>query len=184
MYIVGIAGPVGAGKTTIAKQIKEFFGNVSIISMDNYFKPFDYLSIEQRKKINFDNPNTYNEDLLLEHINQLKNNIEIRMPIYSFENYTGTQDFEIVKPNRVLIIEGYACLFLKRLRQVLDYSIFVDVDEVTQVKRLIDRDIASRGRNLNTILNHFLKKVQVSNKKYCIPQKKYANMIIDGTRLI
>lgn len=182
MYIIGIAGPVGSGKTTIAKQIEKIFGNVSIISMDNYFKPFHQLSLDERKKINFDNPKTYDEDLLIQHIKQLKNNETINMPIYSFEDFTRSNDSQIIVPNRVLIIEGYACLYLKKVRDMLDFSIFMDIDEITQIKRIIDRDIKSRGRTLDSVLKQFLNNVMVSNKKYCIPQKEFANIIIDVKR--
>ena len=181
MYIIGITGPVGSGKTTIAKQIETIFGDVSILSMDNYFKAYSNLSLEDRKKINFDDPKTYDIDLLLSDIDKLKRNETIHMPIYSFEKYERTQETQEVLPRRVLVIEGFACLHNKRLRDLLDYSIFVNIDEITQIKRLIDRNIKDRCRSLNDVLMQYVKNIQKSNNKFCMPQMKYADLVIDGS---
>ena len=180
MFIIGITGSVGSGKSTLANKIQSIFGDVSIIQMDNYFMPYDNLTLEERKKINFDNPKTYDIKLLLQHINLLKQNKSIEMPIYSHKDYERLSETKTITAKRVLIIEGFACLYFKKLRDLLDFSLFVDIDEVTQIKRLIDRDVTDKQRNLNTVLNQFLKTIQVSNNKYCEPQKKYASMIVNG----
>lgn len=184
MITIGICGGVASGKTTLAKKICSLIRNSSVISLDNYFYSFSELSLEERKKINFDNPNVYDYNLIIQHIKLLQNNKTIRMPIYSFSNYTRTNETIEIRPSSVLIVEGYASFYDAQLRNLFDYTIFIDIDEQRQLERLIKRDVLERARSEKDVIDHFYKKIKESNIKFVLPQKEYAKMIINAEDLI
>ncbi len=180
MYVIGISGGVASGKTTLAKQISSMFDNVTVLSLDNYFYPYSELSLEERKKIDFDNPQVYDYDLIVKHINMLSNNQEVELPTYSFADYTRGEETIKLQPPKVLIVEGYAVLHNEKLRKLLNYSVFVDVDEKTQLNRMLKRDVLERARTESEILNHFNTTIKSSNQNYIQPQKQYANLVVMG----
>ena len=178
MYVIGISGGVASGKTTLANKISSIFDNVAVLSLDSYFYPFTNLSLEQRKNIDFDNPQVYDYDLIIKHIKMLAANQEIHVPNYSFSEYTRTDETILIKPPKVLLVEGYAVLYNEQLRNLMDFSLFIDIDETTQLKRLLRRDKEERQRSENEILFHFNNTIRKSNKNFIYPQKKYANLVI------
>lgn len=178
MFVVGICGGVASGKTTLSKRLSSLITNANVLSLDNYFYPFSELDLEERKQIDFDNPNVYDYDLIVRHIKLLKSDRCIEMPIYSFKDYTRSNETKKIKPSKVLIVEGYTALYNESLRQLYDYMIFVDVDEKTQLDRLIKRDIKERARDKQSVIEHFYKKIKASNINYVLPQKKFADLIV------
>lgn len=183
MIVIGVSGKVASGKTTFANKIKDIFKDGTIIPMDNYFKDYKELSLEERKKINYDEPFVYDNELLLNHITKLKQNEPINMPIYSFEKYERTDETKTVNPAEILVVEGFACLYFKEIVECLDCGVFIDIDEETQLNRLIERDVKERGRTLSEIKEHFKSHIQDSNKKYFDKQKEIANIVLNGKDL-
>lgn len=178
MFTIGICGGVASGKTTLAKKICSLIRSSNLISMDNYFYSFSELSLKERKKINFDNPNVYDYRLIIQHVKKLQNHECIRMPIYSFSNYTRTNKTIKIKPSNILIVEGYASLYDEQLRNLFDYTIFIDIDEQKQLERLIKRDVKERSRSKKDVIAHFYKKIKESNINFVLPQREYAKMVI------
>ena len=139
-FIIGIAGGTGSGKTTVAQKIYDSLNgiNVIIIQQDAYYIDLGHLVLEERKKINFDHPSSIDNELLVEHLNQLISGKEIEIPIYSFTNYTRMKETTRVTPQDIIILEGILVLEEKKVRDLLDVKIYVDTDEDERfIRRLI-----------------------------------------------
>ncbi len=180
MLVIGIAGGTGSGKTTVAKKIVEKFskGEVAILSQDSYYYDSSELSMEERKKKNFDHPNSIEFNLLIEHIKQLKAGKSIKEPIYSFITCTRSDDFLLVEPKKVLIVEGLLSLSNTELRKLMDIKVFVDCASDVRLSRVIQRDIEERGRDVKQVLTRYEKTVRPSHIQFIEPTKKFADIII------
>jgi len=177
--IIGIAGGSGSGKTTITTKIKETFGNkVSLILQDNYYKNYGSLDLDERAKINFDHPNSFDYDLFVEHIELFKNNLPFEMPIYDFKNHLRTLETVMIKPNPIMIVEGILIFENKILRELMDIKIFVDTDADIRILRRIQRDIKERNRSLDSIINQYLETVRPMHIEFVEPSKRYADIIV------
>lgn len=177
--IIGIAGGSGSGKTTITSKIKETFGNqVSLLMQDNYYKDFISLSIEERSKINFDHPHSFDIKLLIEHIEAFKNNIPIEMPVYDFKNHCRTTQTITIQPNTIMIIEGILIFENKLLRDLMDIKIYVDTDPDIRILRRIQRDMIERGRTLDSIINQYITTVRPMHIEFVEPSKRFADIIV------
>ncbi|HPM03383.1 MAG: uridine kinase [Candidatus Cloacimonetes bacterium] len=177
--IIGIAGGSGSGKTTITKEINNTFENkVSILMQDNYYKNFDKLSMEERAKINFDHPNSFDINLFIEHIESLKNKIPIEMPIYDFKNHLRSHESIMIQPTSIIIIEGILIFDNKKLRELMDIKIFVDTDADIRILRRIQRDIKERGRSLDSIIDQYLETVRPMHIEFVEPSKRHADIIV------
>lgn len=180
MLIIGIAGGSGSGKTTVVKKIIENLptDSVSLISQDAYYKDNGKLSLEEKKKINFDHPDSIEWSLLINHLDQLKDNKSIPMPIYSYVTCARSIQHIEVLPLKVLIIEGILILTNQLLRERLDIKIFVDADADDRLMRIIWRDIEERGRNFKQVLEHYQTFVKPMHELFIEPTKKFADIII------
>jgi uridine kinase len=177
--IIGIAGGSGSGKTTITSKIKETFGNqVSLLMQDNYYKDFVSLGIEERSKINFDHPHSFDIKLLIEHIEAFKNNIPIEMPVYDFKNHCRTTQTITILPNTIMIIEGILVFENKLLRDLMDIKIYVDTDPDIRILRRIQRDMIERGRTLDSIINQYITTVRPMHIEFVEPSKRFADIIV------
>jgi uridine kinase len=177
--IIGIAGGSGSGKTTITDEINRVFANkVSILMQDNYYKNFHKLSFEERSKINYDHPNSFDSEVFIEHIETLKNKIPIEMPVYDFKNHIRSADTILVQPTDIIIIEGILIFDNMKLRKLMDIKIFVDTDADIRILRRIQRDMKDRGRDLDSVINQYLETVRPMHNEFVEPSKRFADIII------
>ena len=180
MLVIGIAGGTGSGKTTVVKKISEKFCDqeVAILSHDSYYHDNSHLSLEERRKKNFDHPDAIEFSLMIEHVKKLKNGLAIEEPVYSFISCTRQAETKTVKPRQVLIIEGILCLSNKTLRDLMDIKVYVDCDSDVRLSRVIERDIQERGRNIEQVLKRYKETVRPSHIQFIEPTKRYADIIV------
>ena len=177
--IIGIAGGTGSGKSTLADNIrKEFANNITMLSHDYYYKSHSELSFEERKKLNYDHPDAFETDLLIEHLKKLKNGETIRRPSYSFVEHLREKETYEVIPRKVIIVEGILLFENKTLRDMMDIKIFVDADaDIRFIRRLL-RDVKDRGRTLDSVVEQYTTTVKPMHEQFVEPSKKYADIIV------
>lgn len=180
MLIIGIAGGSGSGKTTVVNKIIEALpqNSVALIPQDAYYYDNGHLSQEEKLQINFDHPNSIEFELLVEHLNALKQGKTIQLPIYSYVTCARSGETIPVAPKRVVIVEGILILGNARLRKLLDIKMFVATDSDNRLMRIIRRDVQERGRNYNDALTHYEKFVKPMHIQFIEPTKLYADLII------
>ncbi|WP_066507666.1 uridine kinase [Abyssisolibacter fermentans] len=178
--LIGITGGTGSGKSTVAKSIFKSLPkkNILIIEQDSYYKEQSDLSLEERKKTNYDHPFAFDNDLLIKHLKDLLNGKIIQKPIYDFAIHNRKKETITVEPRDIIILEGILILENKDLRDLLDIKIFVDTDSDVRIIRRIIRDINQRGRNLNSVIDQYLTTVRPAHMQFIEPSKKYADIII------
>lgn len=177
--IIGIAGGTGSGKSTLAENIeKEFKHNITMLSHDYYYKSNSNLPFEERKKLNYDHPDAFETDLLIDHLTKLKNGETIKRPSYSFVNHLREQETYEVVPKKVIIVEGILLFENKTLRDMMDIKIFVDADaDIRFIRRLL-RDVKERGRTLDSVVEQYCTTVKPMHEQFVEPSKKYADIIV------
>jgi len=180
MLIIGISGGSGSGKTTVVNKIIESLPkkSVAVISQDAYYRDSGHLSMDDRKKINFDHPSSIEFSLLVDHIDQLRKGNTIGMPIYSYLTCTRAEETIPVDPKKVIIVEGILILTNPRLRKRLDIKAYVDADSDNRLMRIIWRDIEERGRSFKEVLDHYEESVRPMHLLFIEPNKRYADIII------
>jgi uridine kinase len=180
MIIIGIAGGTGSGKTTVVTKIAESLPkeNVTILPQDAYYKDNSHLSFEERQKINYDHPNSIDFELLLKHITALKAGKNIKQPIYSYITHSRSEDYKVVHPKEILIVEGILVFTNEELRKLCDIKIFVHTDADERLIRRIKRDITERGRDIEEVLTRYEKTLKPMHNQFIEPTMKYADMII------
>ncbi len=180
MIIIGIAGGTGSGKTTVVTKIANNLPeeNVTILPQDAYYRDNAELSFDERKKINYDHPNSIDFDLLLNHIQNLKIEKPIEQPIYSYITHSRSDDYKVVHPKEILIVEGILVFTSEALRNLCDIKIFVDTDADERLIRRIRRDITERGRDIKEVLNRYEKTLKPMHNQFIEPTMKYADMIV------
>lgn len=177
--IIGIAGGTGSGKSTLADNIKkEFEHNISMLSHDYYYKNNDHLPFEERVKLNYDHPDAFETDLLIEHVQKLKNGETIKRPSYSFVEHLREKETYEVVPKKVIIVEGILIFENKTLRDMMDIKIFVDTDaDIRFIRRLL-RDVEERGRTVPSVVEQYCTTVKPMHEQFVEPSKKYADIIV------
>ncbi len=180
MLIIGIAGGTGSGKTTVVNKICEQFSKdeVAVLSHDSYYFDNSHLSLEERRKKNFDHPDSIEFDLMIEHVKKLRSGVAIEEPVYSFISCTREKETKRVEPRQVLIVEGILCLTNKALRDLMDIKVFVDCDSDIRLTRVIQRDMQERGRDVEQVLVRYKKTVRPSHLQFIEPTKRYADIIV------
>ena len=177
--IIGIAGGTASGKTTIVNKLKDFFGNdVELISHDCYYKAHDDMLYEERAKLNYDHPSSFDNDLMIQDIMDLKAGKTIHRPVYDFSIYNRVSETVEVQPKKVILIEGILIFENKELRDLMDIKIFVDTDADERLMRRIIRDMEFRGRTIESILTQYKETVKPMHEEFVEPSKKYADIII------
>lgn len=178
-FLIGISGGTGSGKTTVAINIKEKIGeDILILDMDSYYKDHSNIPFEERLKINYDHPDAFDIPLLKEHIQNLLNGKEIKKPVYSFVDYVRLKEYEIIKPQRITILEGIFALFYEELRRLMDIKIYVDTDPDIRLIRRILRDTKDRGRTLDSVIKQYTEVVRPMHIQFVEPTKRFADIII------
>ncbi len=184
MLILGIAGGTGCGKTTVVNQIVEQLpeNEVGVISQDSYYNDLSHMSREERAKINFDHPNSIDFNLLIEHIDQLREGKTVDTPIYSFVEETRMKETVPTPPRKVMIVEGILVLSNPKLRDLFDIKIFVHADSDERLIRRLQRDTQERGHDLNKVLTRYQTAVKPMHLQFIEPSKEFADIIIPNNR--
>jgi len=180
MFIVGIAGGTGSGKTTVVKEVVRRLppNEVAVIPQDSYYRDNGHIPMEQRQEINFDHPSSIEFELLVDHIGRLRESKAIRQPIYSYLTCTRSDEFIQVEPKNVIIIEGILILQNPELRDLMDIKVFVDADNDDRLMRVISRDLQERGRSVDNVLERYEKTVKPMHLQFIEPTKRYADIIV------
>lgn len=179
VLVIGIAGGSGSGKTTLTNQIAaQFSEQVTIIKHDDYYKAHDDMDYEERSRLNYDHPNAFDTDLMIEHLKLLKEGKEAECPVYDYTIHNRSKNTVIVKPGRVIIVEGILIFENRELCDLMDIRIFVDTDDDLRIIRRIQRDVLERARSLESVISQYLNTVKPMHEQFVEPSKKNANIIV------
>lgn len=180
MYIIGIAGGTASGKTTVVKEIVNSLpaGEVVVIPQDSYYKDSSHVPVEERQFINFDHPDAFDWELMVEQLSMLRKGESIDQPTYSYITCTRQPETVHIEPRKIIIIEGIMALVSPELRELMDLKIFVDAEADDRLIRLIRRDIVERGRTPEMVLSRYERIVKAMHDEFIEPTKKYADIII------
>ncbi|TQS74638.1 uridine kinase [Ornithinibacillus gellani] len=178
--IIGVAGGSGSGKTSVTRSICKRFPNehILVIEQDYYYKDQSHLPFEERLKTNYDHPLAFDNDLLIQHIQQLIDNHPIEKPIYDYKLHTRSDKVVQVEPRDAIIIEGILILEDPRLVELMDIKVFVDTDADLRIVRRLLRDIKERGRTLDSVIDQYVSNVRPMHLQFVEPTKRYADIII------
>ncbi|TCP22953.1 uridine kinase [Tenacibaculum skagerrakense] len=184
IFIIGIAGGTGSGKTTVVNQIINELppDEVCVISQDSYYNATNNLTYDQRSKINFDHPRAIDFELLVDHLNKLKRAEIIEQPVYSFVTHNRTKDTIKTHPRKVIIVEGILIFNNKELRDLCDIKVFVHADADERLIRRVKRDISERGRDINEVLSRYQDTLKPMHQEFIEPTKNFADIIIPNDR--
>lgn len=179
ILVVGIAGGSASGKTTVVNKIKEFFGDgITVIGHDNYYKAHDDMTYEERTQLNYDHPNAFDTERMIEDVKKLKAGQSVELPVYDYGIHNRSEKTITVVPQRVIVLEGILLLYDKRLRELMDAKIFVDAPADERLVRRIKRDMAERERTLQSVLTQYQDTVRPMHEQFVEPTKAYADIII------
>lgn len=178
--IIGVAGGTGSGKSTLVKRLREAFEDDDVVTLchDFYYKAHNELTYEERTKLNYDHPQAFDTQMLVEHLKALKNNVPIEHPVYSFVEHNRMEETVLVKPSRVIIVDGILIFENKELRDMMDIKVFVDTDADLRLARRILRDVCDRGRTMQSVIDQYVTTVKPMHEEFVEPSKKYADVII------
>ena len=178
-YVSGVAGGTASGKTTIVKIIKEYFGeDIELIGHDCYYKAHDDMPYEERAKLNYDHPNSFDTERMVKDVLALKAGTVVERPVYDYSIHNRAKETVTVYPKRILMLEGILILESKELRDLMDLKIFVDTDADERLMRRITRDMVERARSIESILSQYRDTVKPMHEQFVEPSKKYADIII------
>ena len=182
MFIIGIAGGSGAGKSTFVKKVIEDLaaGQVILIRQDSYYKDNSHVPPEQRQKINFDHPSSIEFDLLEDHLLRMITGEETNQPVYSFKTCTREKEPVRVRPAKLAVLEGILILTSPSLRKLIDLKVFIDTCEDERLARIIYRDLHERGRTAGQVRKRYHKTVKPMHDQYIEPSKQFADIIVPG----
>ncbi len=181
--MIAIAGGTGSGKTYIAKKLQEVDPqNIIIVSHDHYYKDQSHIPIEDRKKVNYDEPAALDNQLFLDHLKSLKNGQSIEMPQYDFSTHTRIKETMTVSPTPIIIVEGILILTEPEIKDTFDLTIFIEIDADLRLARRLERDVGERDRTFRESINQYLISAQPMHNKYVEPGKDEADLIINNNR--
>lgn len=179
--IIGIAGGTGSGKSTFTNRLKdEFNDNVAVIYHDNYYRRQDDVSFEDRKKVNYDHPDSLETQLLLEHLYMLKDGRAVDCPVYDYSLHNRSDQTVHIEPRKIIIAEGILLLADKRIRDLLDIKIYVEADADERILRRVVRDVKERGRDIDNIVEQYLTTVKPMHYLYVEPTRAMADIVINS----
>ena len=179
VMVIGIAGGTGSGKTTITRKlIQRFFNDVSVINHDNYYKAHHDMPYEERCQLNYDHPDAFDTQLLINDLRSLKAGKSIICPVYDYTVHDRSSKTILIRPSKVIIVEGILIFADPELCSEMDVKIFVDTDADVRILRRIVRDVRDRGRSLESVVNQYLNTVKPMHETYVEPSKRNADIII------
>ncbi len=178
--VIGVAGGSGSGKTTVVRRIVESLGpdRVNVLEHDRYYRDRNDLRLEERAALNYDHPDSLETDLLVDHVRQLKAGHPVQVPLYDFTRYARRPETETVSPRKAIIVEGILIYTDRALRDLMDVKVFVDADADTRFIRRLQRDVAERGRAVDSVVDQYLGTVKPMHFEFVEPTKRYADLII------
>ena len=178
-YLIIFAGGSASGKSSIVDLLKkEYFDDITVIYFDDYYKDLSHLTYEERAVVNFDHPDAFDVDLLIEHLHQLKNNQVITKPVYDFTTHNRKSEWEQVNPSKVIILDGILSLAIPEIVSLGDLKVFVDTPSDIRFIRRLERDMLFRGRSLESIKQQYLTTVRPMHELLVEPSKQFADIII------
>ena len=179
VLVIGIAGGSGSGKTTLTNQIvSRFSDEVTVVTHDNYYKAHDDMTYEERSRLNYDHPNAFETELMIEHLKQLKKGESVECPIYDYTIHNRSKNTLTIAPAKVIIVEGILIFENKELCDQMDIRIFVDTDDDLRIIRRIRRDVMERARSLDSVINQYIDTVKPMHEQFVEPSKKNASIIV------
>ena len=178
--IIGIAGGTGSGKTTLTEKLRDHFGanEVSVLNHDSYYKRHDELPYEERCKLNYDHPDSFDTPLMVAHLRELRAGHPVQVPVYDYTIHNRTDKTIEIKPTKVVIVEGILIFQNKALRDLLDIKIFVETDADVRILRRALRDVEERGRSMQSVVEQYLATVKPMHEQFVEPSKRYADLIV------
>ncbi len=177
--VIGIAGGTGSGKTTLTNRLRDRFGeDVSVVYHDSYYKAHDELPFEERCRLNYDHPDSFDTALLVEHLAALRQGRAIDCPTYDYTIHNRAAETVRIQPARVILVEGILIFENKALRDLMDIKIFVDTDADVRILRRILRDVKERGRSLDSVVSQYLTTVKPMHEQYVQPSRQYADIVV------
>ena len=177
--IIGSAGGTGSGKTTLTRKLLETFGDdVSVVYHDNYYNKLVGMTYEERCKVNYDHPDSFETDLMVEDLKKLAAGEVIHCPVYDYTIHNRSNDFVQVNPAKVVIVEGILIFEHKALRNLMDIKIFVDTDADVRILRRILRDVKERDRSLESVITQYLTTVKPMHEQFVQPSRQYADIVV------
>jgi uridine kinase len=178
--VIGVAGGSGSGKTTVVRRIVDSLGDteVTVLEHDRYYRDRNDLRLEERAALNYDHPDSLETDLLVAHVHALRQGHAVQVPVYDFARHARQPSTERVEPRRAIIIEGILIYTDAALRRLMDVKVFVDTDDDTRFIRRLQRDIAERGRTVQSVIDQYLGTVKPMHLEFVEPSKRYADIIV------
>ena len=179
ILVIGIAGGTGSGKTTLMDNIVTAFGDVvTVLSHDNYYRRLDHLPMEERVKVNYDEPAALETELMVEHLRALRAGFSVDCPVYDFAQHNRSRETIRLVPKKVIIVEGILIFENADLRDLMDIRIFVDTDADVRLCRRIKRDVRERGRTIESVIEQYQTTVKPMHEKYVEPSKRFAHVVV------
>ncbi|MDD6089267.1 MAG: uridine kinase [Clostridiales bacterium] len=179
VMVIGIAGGTGSGKTTITKKLIQHFGDdVSVIHHDNYYKAHHDMPYEERARLNYDHPDSFDTEMLIDALKELKRGHSVVCPVYDYSIHDRSDKTTVVEPAKVVIVEGILIFQSRELCRQMDIKIYVDTDADVRILRRIMRDVRDRGRSLESVVNQYLSTVKPMHEQFVEPSKRNADIII------
>lgn len=181
-FIFGIAGASGSGKSLLVSNVESGFqeGVVTVLREDSYYRDQSHLSAAQRSEINYDHPSTFEHDLMLEHLADLKAGQSIKSPIYDYKTHTRLKEQQVLQPAPVILVDGILIMTQQSLLEYFNLAVFIDAPLDTCLIRRIQRDIQERGRELATVISQYQKTVRPMYWKYIYPSRDNADIVVTG----
>jgi uridine kinase len=179
-FVIGVAGGSGSGKTTVVRRIVDSLGpeHVTVLDHDRYYRDRNDLRLEERAALNYDHPDSLETDLLVGHVRELRAGRAVNVPQYDFTRYARLPETEIFQPRRALIVEGILVFTDAALRELMDIKVFVDTDSDTRFIRRLQRDVANRGRTMESVIEQYQDTVKPMHLEFVEPSKRYADVLI------
>jgi uridine kinase len=179
-FVIGVAGGSGSGKTTVVRRIVDSLGpeQVTLLDHDRYYRDRNDLRLEERAALNYDHPDALETDLLVRHVRELKSGKPVNVPQYDFTRHARLSETETFQPRRALIVEGILVFTDAALRDLMDIKVFVDTDSDTRFIRRLQRDVAQRGRTMDSVIDQYQNTVKPMHLEVVEPSKRYADVII------
>ena len=184
VFIIGICGGTCSGKSTISEKLKDYYKKTGVnkINTDSYYKDHSDLSFKERSQINFDHPNSIDFELLIKHLNSLIKNNSIKEPVYSYKSHKRLKKNQLLKPKRIIILEGLHIFCNTELINLIDFGVFLNLDSVTRLERRIKRDINERGRTEEEVINRFNEMCEPMYQEFIFPSRTKANLILNSNQ--
>jgi uridine kinase len=178
--VIGVAGGSGSGKTTVVRRIVESLGpdQVTVLDHDRYYRDRNELRLEERAALNYDHPDALDTDLMVRHVHQLKAGRAVDVPVYDFTRHARLTTTEPASPRRAIIVEGILVFVDSALRALMDIKVFVDTDDDTRFIRRLRRDVAERGRTMESVIEQYQSTVKPMHLEFVEPSKRYADIIL------